>query len=460
MIVIEESDKLRTFDRRVKLICKQTQEQKRFLIVCSIFLVFICFFFQLLYVKPPKARKSLFASQSFEKRGPRIFIRSHELSNTGAPRVCSELALLLGEYLDANVVFSIPESFMTRNDASIQISRLIPRINFTVDLSGAVESALDADIVIVSTAAPNQLEWMHLFRKASPSFPALIWWIHEGQSVMHEWPEAHTSRISNEMSSGIANLIIFPSSSTQLWWLKEIEARSKTTMVSKILALPWGLPSWRFSSLQSSESLSSGVVLRSSLGIKPDNFVFLVVGSYNRLKGHRGIAKAFRLAQKECEGGSTFHLVTVGVGLGASDNFFPQSDVQWVKEDPTIHLLGESDSIPSFLSMANVYVSNTLDGGETWGLANLEALASGVPILASDVGGASEMLKNNSLALFHSVPSKMDDSEADKLSENMCLLWKDVNLRKTLVQEGQKYADRFNQDYLKKSIKSIIEINL
>jgi glycosyltransferase involved in cell wall biosynthesis len=458
MIIIEESDKQRTCNRRLKVFYKRAESTSFCFKVCSLFtysLVLVVFL--RIRLENTKKKTSLFDSRSFTQTGPRVFIRSHELSITGAPRVCAELALLLSDYYNANVIFSVAgESHARMESASFRLASLIPHVNFSIDTTGSVEEALSADIVIVSTAAPYQLDWMHRFRSKLPTFPALIWWIHEGQSVMHEWPESHTHNIAATMVSGLVNLIIFPSFSTQAWWLNVLDSYSKDLFTSKVsnhVALPWGLPGWRQIAIQSTETKSKGELLRTSLGIKPSDFVFLVVGSYNRLKGHRGIAKAFKKAKLLCNGESLFHLVTVGVALGATSSFFPQSDIEWAKEDPTIHLLGESDSIPSYLAMANVYVSNTLDGGETWGLATLEALAAGVPVLSSDVGGASEMLKNGSYALLHSIPALMDDSEADELAENMCRLWKDDKLRTHLAAKGRAYVEtQYSQRYLEDSI--------
>jgi len=458
-IEIDNNNKLRTCNRRFKVIFKRAGKTSlRGLCLLSFFFLV---FYRILMENLNTVKRTLFDFQAIPKKSTRIFIRSHELSITGAPRVCAELAFLLSEYYNANVIFSIAgESHASKDSSSLRLASFIPYVNFSIDTTGSVTEALTADIVIVSTAAPYQLEWMHLFRSKSPKFPALIWWIHEGQSVMHEWPESHTKKIAAEMVSGLVNLIIFPSISTQKWWLNILKAYSKELLTSKVsnhVALPWGLPKWRQAAIQSIEMKSKGELLRTSLGIKPSDFVFLVVGSYNRLKGHRGIAKAYRKAKLLCDTDSSFHLVTVGVALGATTSFFPQSDMEWVKEDPTIHLLGESDSVPSYLAMANVYVSNTLDGGETWGLATLEALAAGVPVLSSDVGGASEMLKNGSYSLLHTIPVLMDDSEDNELADNMCSLRENDNLRTRFSNEGRQFVEtQFSHNYLENSIKKIL----
>ena len=112
----------------------------------------------------------------------------------------------------------------------------------------------------------------------------------------------------------------------------------------------------------------------------------------------------------------------------------------WALLDPALHFLRETDAVPDYLGAADAYVSNTLDGGETWGLANLEALAAGVPILSSRVGGAAEMLRDGDTALLHDIPLAMDDSEDAELGAHMCRVVNETGLREGLSMRGRAYA--------------------
>jgi glycosyltransferase involved in cell wall biosynthesis len=402
--------------------------------------------------------------------------------------VCAEVAALLsGRGSDAHVIFSVDGGTLHGAPggadantapsalAAARLARLAPGARFGVDLSASVDVAAAADVVIVSTVAPAQLDWMRRFRARAPTHAALVWWVHEGQSVMHQWPADFTAAVADVMTSELVDALIFPSASTEVWWRDIIKARGSERggiLPSFIRALPWGLPSWRLDALDS--AVAQGAAVRAALRVPPSAFVFLVVASYNPLKGHRGIVKAFARARAVCGGGGggggdgvggspnagarshDLHLITVGVALGAQPHYFPQEDFAWVRSDPAVHLLGETDAVPDYLAAADAYVSNTLDGGETWGLATLEALAAGVPVLSSRVGGAVEMLRDGETALLHDVPVVGDDSEEAVLAEHMCRLVNESALRTDIGARGRAHARAsFGQAYLKASLDGV-----
>jgi glycosyltransferase involved in cell wall biosynthesis len=220
-------------------------------------------------------------------------------------------------------------------------------------------------------------------------------------------------------------------------------------------SLPWGLPSWRLQALDAPGAAERGAAVRASLGVPPDAFVFVVVAAYSPLKGHRGIAKAFARARTACGGaaGAGLFLVTVGDALGAHPSFFPQEDIAWVRTDPGMRLQGATDAVPNFLAAADAYVSNTLDGGETWGLATLEALAAGVPVLSSSADGAGDMLRDGETALLHDVPAAGDDSEEHMLAINMCRVVEDATLRAELSRRGRAHArEQYGPVYLQEAV--------
>ena len=414
----------------------------------------------ILFLSPATRGRAAFA-------GRRFFILSHELTATGAPRVCAELAFILGS-AGAQVVLAVDakalpveKSVSPDGMARRFLSRLVPsKAPFEVNVGASIETAAGADVVVVSTAAPQQVEWIRQFRLAAPAHGRLVWWIHEGAAVMSQWPKEHTARIVDTMADGYADVVVFPSISSEEWWRKALSTRKRKILIAFTRVLPWGIPRWREHALAGSAAMRVPYV-RASLDIPRDAFVFLVVASYNPIKGHRGVLAAFKAAQSKCDGGSGLHIIFVGVGLGQMPWFFPQSDVAWVWSDPSIHLLNETDAVADYFAAADAYVSNTLGAGEAWGLATLEALAAGVPTLASRVGGAAEMLQDGVTALLHDVSHEADNSEAPALAAHMCSLVSDVALRTTLGARGRAWARKhFGHAYLETSIEHLIHDTL
>jgi glycosyltransferase involved in cell wall biosynthesis len=393
-------------------------------------------------------------------RGHRIFVLTHEVTTTGAPGVCIDFATLVHD-AGAHVTFSVlPEALGLPRDEepqemlgpALMVWRLAGMIQksakFPLDVGASFSLAATHDIIIVSTASPHQVRWIKGFRNRFPHHAGLIWWVHEGESVMRVFGQNHTAESARLMTDNTLDGVIFPSPYAQAWWMETLKHQARKggmgSLPFLVKALPWGLPSWRAKALvpDVDENLQRRreEEARNTLRISPDAVVFLVSGSYHQLKGHRAVVMAFKRMQRECT--KKVFLLGVGPGLGLDSQHFPQPDMEWVLGDPSLRFDGPSTEISSYLKAADVYVSNTRDGGETWGLSTLEALFSAKPVLSSAVGGALDMLKHNVTALLHSLPSNKSDPDGEwtELAKNMCSMVEDDNLRQRLASHGHSYA--------------------
>jgi glycosyltransferase involved in cell wall biosynthesis len=334
--------------------------------------------------------------------GKGIFILSHEMTGTGAPRVCAEVAAILAE-AGALVTLSVP-SFSLEDGAFeepplsgaklliFRLSTILPQVLFDIDISTSFYLAAMSDVVIVSTASPSQIRWIREFRSRFPNYRKLVWWIHEARSVMEVFkPEDRQGAVSL-VTNNTLDAIIYPSPSAADWWRKTAYREDGQPSDLIQIALPWGVPYWRESKLLSlargAGSLDLRMVRRAELGFSFNDFVFVVVGYFDPLKGHRGIVSALKFAQSSCSTGWRLKLLAIGRGLGTI-GYFPESDMDWVFEDKTLKFM---PPVPPYTTLeymmsADAYVSNTQHGGESWGLSTLDALFLQLPILASNVGG-------------------------------------------------------------------------
>lgn len=103
-----------------------------------------------------------------------------------------------------------------------------------------------------------------------------------------------------------------------------------------------------------------------------------------------------------------------------------------LKINDRIEFLGNvnPDEVPKYLSQADIFVRPSRSEG--LGSSFLEAMAAGLPIVATKVGGIPEFLKDYETGLF----VKMDDP-AD-VAEKISKLLADKALRKTLGEKGQR----------------------
>ena len=67
--------------------------------------------------------------------------------------------------------------------------------------------------------------------------------------------------------------------------------------------------------------------------------------------------------------------------------------------DDRVHFLGEQDQVLPLLSIADVFLLPSAQ--ESFGLAALEAMACGVPVVASNVGGLPEVIDHGRNGFLH-----------------------------------------------------------
>lgn len=402
--------------------------------------------------------------------GEKIYIVTHEMSGTGAPRVCTQLAGILSEN-GADVTLAVakdalrkPYSFSSHADYfASRVVAMGVTPTFSLDVGASQAAAASADVVIVSTADARQHKWIEGFRKSNPGHKGLVWWVHEAQSVMEVFaPSTTASAIRIMTSPGLLNGLILPSRHTQAWWYNKIEAAGIPLLAGALPTMTrvihWGLSTRQLHDIamarqRVAEQRSVLLSARNELGISEDDFVFIVLASFHPLKGHSGVVKAVKLAQRSCGTGNVkLHLVAAGADKGLPGHF-PQPGMEWVDDDASLHFLPPTSNVPALLAMGDAYVSNTKFGGETWGLATLEALAAGLPVLASGVGGSVEQLHHNVTALVHHILDDKDDSEAQQLSEHMCLVVVHDDLRLSLGTAGRTFVhEKLNQAHNERAL--------
>jgi glycosyltransferase involved in cell wall biosynthesis len=114
------------------------------------------------------------------------------------------------------------------------------------------------------------------------------------------------------------------------------------------------------------------------------------------------------------------------VGLAAT--LALQEHVIFIDEVP-------QEELVAFYSMADIFVLPSIvnENGETEGLGVvlLEAMACGLPVIASNVGGIPDIIKDGETGLL------VRQKDARSLSDQIIRLLSDDNLRKEVLINGQ-----------------------
>ena len=109
-----------------------------------------------------------------------------------------------------------------------------------------------------------------------------------------------------------------------------------------------------------------------------------------RLEQHKDHETLIRASSLLTKNGLSFELLIVGSGsyLGKLKTLVKELDLNHI-----VKFLGSRRDIPSILSFTDIFIFST-KRDEGFGIALVEAMASCVPVIASDVGACSEILNN------------------------------------------------------------------
>lgn len=126
---------------------------------------------------------------------------------------------------------------------------------------------------------------------------------------------------------------------------------------------------------------------RQKLGLSVDDFVLGTVGRLEEQKGQRHLVDA--VGQLKAAGVSA-KLLIIGDGR-LRQNL--ESQIQRLGIQDRVKLLGTRKDVADILKALDLFVMPSLWEGLS--LAMLEAMAAGVPVVATDVGGVSQVFGNN-----------------------------------------------------------------
>lgn len=178
------------------------------------------------------------------------------------------------------------------------------------------------------------------------------------------------------------------------------------------------------------EDLDAGAALRERLGIAADVPLLLAVGMMRpgvKIQSYRVLADALWRIPPE----RPWALVIAGDGDGRSE-----VEACFAPHRGRVHLLGAMDSarLHALYQAADIFVWPAIN--EAYGMALLEAQASGLPVVAGDVGGVPDIVSDGVTGLL----SAEGDSAA--FAANLDRLLLDMGLARNLGAAGREQANR------------------
>lgn len=118
-----------------------------------------------------------------------------------------------------------------------------------------------------------------------------------------------------------------------------------------------------------------------------------------------------------------------------------------------VELIGEAQDVVGLLSIADLFLLPSLQ--ESFGLSALEAMACGVPVVASNVGGLPEVVVDGVTGFLH------QPDAVSQMAESGIRILSDPELHARMAQEAVRLArERFNADRIVPQYEALYEAAL
>jgi teichuronic acid biosynthesis glycosyltransferase TuaC len=154
---------------------------------------------------------------------------------------------------------------------------------------------------------------------------------------------------------------------------------------------------WATASTRCAFSPRDRVTARASLGLSPSAPVLISVGGLVSRKGFHRVIEILPQLRRDFPG--LVYLVVGGPSAEGDNRAELETQVAGLGLQDCVHFLGprSPDALADILSAADVFVLATSNEG--WANVFLEAMACGLPVVTTDVGGNREVVRDASLGV-------------------------------------------------------------
>ncbi|MBK6794329.1 MAG: glycosyltransferase [Anaerolineales bacterium] len=231
---------------------------------------------------------------------------------------------------------------------------------------------------------------------------------------------------------------------TQLRFLYRADA-------AKMTVIPPGVDTGHFYPIPPDEA-------KQFIGLQPENRMILFVGRIEPLKGVDTLIKAMScLDMNLTSRDRPVHLAIIGgePDVDQAEMTEEMARLQSMCDDlcmgGMVLFLGKraQDTLPYYYSAAELLVMPSLY--ESFGMVALEAMASGIPVIASEVGGLGYLVQDG--VTGYTVP----DSDPGVLCERLSSLLGNNELRTSMGEKAAEYAKDYAWEKIATSIIKVYE---
>lgn len=231
-------------------------------------------------------------------------------------------------------------------------------------------------------------------------------------------PKYLIARIVEWLTKPLVKQYLANSEAVKDFYTKHIGVRPK-----KITVIPNGIDTDYF------DSILPDPKLRESLGIRLGNFVIICVANLHINKGHQYLLEAFETVNQKYP---ETHLLIVGDGAERNNL---KNQLKEYQSKNNISFLGRRTDVPQLLKISDCFVLPTLFEGQSNAL--MEAMASGLPVITTDIPENRNLVENNTSGFL--VPIK----NSTALSEAIQKIYKELKTKKTFSEKAKNTIHNF-----------------
>ena len=181
---------------------------------------------------------------------------------------------------------------------------------------------------------------------------------------------------------------------------------------------------------------------RASLGINESDYVISTIGRLAKEKNQRFLIVAAPRILKRAP-----NAIFLIIGDGPEKEQISKEVARLGLEDKVLFLNNRED-IPELLKITDCLVS--CSDSESFGLAIVEAMLSKVPVIATDVGGVGEIVKNGETGIL------IEPNHDDALASAIQRFQEDNVYRKNIIEKAYLYAKkRFGLDRMVETYENV-----
>ncbi len=153
--------------------------------------------------------------------------------------------------------------------------------------------------------------------------------------------------------------------------------------------------------------------LRRELGVRAGAFVVGIVGELSELKGQQDFVRAAALVSRQRNDDVEFVIIGEDASRDGRQRAALEKLIADLEMERRVHLLGRREDVARILPALDALVSASRS--EAFGLAIIEAMASGVPVVSTQTEGAREIIHDGVNGLL--VPIGETDALASALND-------------------------------------------